>query len=82
MMKIDTIQQNEKKRQKLVTSAAEAVGVITDMIQKLTHVNDEIDAEINTIVEQENALSETRKQYVSAKEQNAKVIERFKSFIE
>ena len=82
MRKVDTIQQNEQRRQKLANTAASAVKIITDTIQKLSKVNEEIDAEINTIVNQKNALEETMKQYVEAKNQNAKVIDKFRSFIE
>lgn len=82
MKRIDTIQQNEQRRQKLANTAASAVKIITDTIQKLSRVNEEIDTEIETIVSQKNALEETMKQYVEAKEQNAKVIDKFRSFIE
>ena len=82
MRKVDTIQQNEQRRQKLANTAASAVKIITDTIQKLSKVNEEIDTEINTIVNQKNALEETMKQYVEAKNQNAKVIDKFRSFIE
>jgi hypothetical protein len=82
MRKIDTIQQNEQRRQKLANTAASAVKIITDTIQKLSKVNEEIDTEIETIVSQKNALEATMKQYVEAKEQNTKVIDKFRSFIE
>lgn len=82
MRKVDTIQQNEQRRQKLANTAASAVKIITDTIQKLSKVNEEIDTEINTIVNQKNALEETMKQYVEAKNQNTKVIDKFRSFIE
>lgn len=82
MKRIDTIQQNEQGRQKLANTAASAVKIITDTIQKLSRVNEEIDTEIETIVSQKNALEETMKQYVEAKEQNTKVIDKFRSFIE
>lgn len=82
MKRIDTIQQNEQRRQKLANTAASAVKIITDTIQKLSRVNEEIDTEIETIVSQKNALEETMKQYVEAKEQNTKVIDKFRSFIE
>lgn len=82
MRKVDTIQQNEQRRQKLANTAASAVKIITDTIQKLSRVNEEIDTEIETIVSQKNALEETMKQYVEAKEQNTKVIDKFRSFIE
>lgn len=82
MKRIDTIQQNEQKRQKLANTAASAVKIITDTIQKLSRVNEEIDTEIETIVSQKNALEETMNQYVEAKEQNTKVIDKFRSFIE
>ena len=82
MRKIDTIQQNEQRRQKLVESAASAVRIITDTIQKLSQVNEEIDTEISTIISQQDALEATRKQYIDAKTQNAKVIDKFRSFIE
>lgn len=82
MKRIDTIQQNEQRRQKLANTAASAVKIITDTIQKLSRVNEEIDTEIETIVSQKNALEETMKQYVEAKNQNTKVIDKFRSFIE
>lgn len=82
MRKVDTIQQNEQRRQKLANTAASAVKIITDTIQKLSRVNEEIDTEIETIVSQKNALEETMQQYVEAKEQNTKVIDKFRSFIE
>lgn len=82
MRKVDTIQQNEQRRQKLANTAASAVKIITDTIQKLSRVNEEIDTEIETIVSQKNALEATMKQYVEAKEQNTKVIDKFRSFIE
>lgn len=82
MRKVDTIQQNEQRRQKLANTAASAVKIITDTIQKLSRVNEDIDTEIETIVSQKNALEETMQHYVEAKEQNTKVIDKFRSFIE
>lgn len=82
MKKIDTIQLNEQKRQKLADTAASAVSVITNTIKQLSLVNSEIDNEISIITNQENALAEIKKQYEEAKQHNIKVIDKFRDFIE
>ena len=82
MRKIDTIQQNEQRRQKLAETAASAMRLITDTIQKLSQVNEDIDMEIGSIENQQDALEQTRKQYLESKAQNLKVINKFRRFIE
>lgn len=78
----DVIEQNQKTLRELEDESAKALDVVNSTINKLSTINEKIDATIDEIAEQKAKLQSTEVELNNTKVHNAKIIDKFRSLIE
>lgn len=76
------IVEKKKALKRFQVKSAEAIDAVTTTINKLSSVNEKIDATIEEIMEAKAELQNTEDDLSKAKDNNAKIINKFKALIE
>lgn len=78
----DVIEQNQKTLRELEDESSKALDVVNSTINKLSTINEKIDATIDEIAEQKAKLQSTEVELNKTKVHNDKIIDKFRSLIE
>lgn len=78
----DVIEQKQKTLRELEDESAKVLDVVNSTINKLSTINEKIDATIDEITEQKAKLQSTEVELNKTKVHNAKIIDKFRSLIE
>lgn len=76
------IEEKQKQLKTLRTESSRALEVVTSTINSLATVNEKIDVTISEISETKTKLQSTENDLNQTKIYNAKIIDKFRSFIE
>ncbi len=76
------IEEKQKQLKTLRTESSRALEVVTSTINSLATVNEKIDVTISEISEAKTKLQSTENDLNQTKIYNAKIIDKFRSFIE
>ncbi|WP_346961392.1 hypothetical protein [Clostridium sp.] len=79
--KMNLIEEKQEKLINLQSRSKNALNIVTDTIEVLSYVNEEIENTISEIDKDREDLDKTREELNSTKQQNVAIVEKFKTLI-
>lgn len=77
----DVLQQKQKELADCQKQFSAAISIVTSMVQKLTHINEEIQAKVQEIEEYQSQLNTTKVGLEDTQKKNERIIKNFNALI-